>query len=220
MGNSSSLEIGQTVIAIGNVLGEFRNSVSVGIISGLQRTISASGSGFSEVLENVIQTDAAINKGNSGGPLLNLKGEVIAMNTATALEAENVGFAIPINLVKRDVESVEKFGEIVYPFLGVYYTPISSGVAEEHDLSVEYGAWVGRNAAGEKVSQPIFSNSPAEKAGLKLDDIILEFNSEKIDLENSLAGLIMKYMPGDGVSLKVLTGEEIKILNVVLDKQD
>lgn len=220
MGNSDSLEIGQTVIAIGNVLGEFRNSISVGIISGLQRTISASGSGFSEVLENVIQTDAAINKGNSGGPLLNLRGEVIAMNTATALEAENVGFAIPINLVKRDVESVKRFGEIIYPFLGVYYTLINPSVAQEHNLLTEYGAWVGRNAAGEKVSQPIFSNSPAEKAGLKLDDIILEFNGEKIDLENSLAELIMKYMPGDSVSLKILRGEETKIFNIILDKQN
>ena len=116
LGNSNDLQIGQTVIAIGNVLGEFRNSVSVGVISGLGRTISASGGGFYETLEDVIQTDAAINPGNSGGPLLDLKGEVIGINTAMALEAENIGFAIPINQAKRDIEQVKTTGKITYPF--------------------------------------------------------------------------------------------------------
>lgn len=104
LGDSEKLQIGQTVIAIGNVLGEFRNSVSAGVISGLGRTITASGGGLVETIEDVIQTDAAINKGNSGGPLLNLKGEVMGINTATVLEAQSIGFAIPINKAKKDIE--------------------------------------------------------------------------------------------------------------------
>lgn len=108
LGDSDILQIGQTVIAIGNALGEFQNTVSVGVISGLGRTITASGGGTVETLEDVVQTDAAINKGNSGGPLLNLKGEVIGINAAMSVEGENIGFAIPINKAKKDIESVNK----------------------------------------------------------------------------------------------------------------
>ncbi|MBU4284975.1 trypsin-like peptidase domain-containing protein [Patescibacteria group bacterium] len=112
LGDSDSIEIGQSVIAIGNALGEFRNTVSVGIISGLMRTITAGGGGFEEKLEEVIQTDAAINLGNSGGPLLNLFGEVIGMNTAMATDAENIAFAIPVNKIKKDISDVEATGKI------------------------------------------------------------------------------------------------------------
>lgn len=219
LGDSDQLEIGQTVIAIGNVLGEFRNSVSVGVISGLQRSITASGLGMSEVLEDTIQTDAAINKGNSGGPLLNLRGEVIGINTATALQAQNVGFAIPINKAKKDIYQVQEFGEIRYPFLGIYYTLVTSALQQEFDLGVDYGAWVGRDQNGQKTDQAIFPDSPAEKIGLQRDDIILEFGGEKITLENSLAKIIMKHNPGDKVVLKVLRQGEIKIFNVTLDKR-
>ena len=111
LGNSDNIEIGQTVIAIGNALGEFRNTVSAGIISGLMRTITAGGGGFSEQLDEVIQTDAAINKGNSGGPLLNLFGEVIGINTAMASGAENIAFAIPVNKIKKDIDDVKVKGE-------------------------------------------------------------------------------------------------------------
>ena len=113
LGDSDKLQIGQTIIAIGNALGEFRNTVSVGVISGLGRTITAEGGGFVETIENVIQTDAAINKGNSGGPLINLKGEVVGINTATVMGAQNIGFAIPINRAKKDIEQVKTTNKIV-----------------------------------------------------------------------------------------------------------
>jgi len=213
LGDSDELKMGQTVIAIGNVLGEFRNSVSLGIISGLSRNVIASGGGFSEALEGIIQTDAAINPGNSGGPLLNIHGEVIGINTAMAIDAENVGFAIPINKAKRDIAQVKKIGEIVYPFLGIYYTMITSELAEEHSLSVDYGAWVGRNQLGEKTKEPIFSDSPAEKADLRTDDIILEFGGKKLTTEKPLADIIMEYSPGNNVELKILrNGEELTLI--------
>jgi serine protease Do len=133
LGDSDNLEIGQTVIAIGNALGEFRNTVSSGVVSGLGRKITASDSSGAlvETLENVIQTDAAINKGNSGGPLLNLKGEVIGINTAVASGAQSIGFALPINKVKRAIEQVKNTGEIIYPFIGVRYVLINEQVKQE-----------------------------------------------------------------------------------------
>lgn len=215
LGDSDKLQMGQTVIAIGNSLGEFRNTISVGVISGLGRTITASGGSFIETIEDVIQTDAAINKGNSGGPLLNLKGEVIGINTATVLEAQNIGFAIPVNKAKRDIEQIKSTGEIVYPFLGVRYVIVTESVQKENNLSVAYGAWI---VSGE--GEPaVVAGSAAEKAGLKENDIILEFNKEKITAENSLAKIIMKYNPGDTVSLKVLReGKELNLL-VVLDSR-
>jgi len=219
LGDSDNLKIGQTVIAIGNVLGEFRNSVSVGVISGLGRTITASGGSVSEVLEGIIQTDTAINAGNSGGPLLNISGEVIGMNTAMAIGAENVGFAIPINQAKKDIDQVKKSGKIVYAFLGIYYTLITPELQQEYNLLVDYGAWIGRDQSGQKTSQAIFPDSPAEKAGLKQDDIILEFNNEKITLNNSLAKLILKYNPGDEVQLKILRANQEKIIKVILGER-
>ncbi len=142
LGNSEIIMPGQTVIAIGNALGEFSNTVSVGIVSGLSRNITATGSGIREELEDLIQTDAAINKGNSGGPLLNSRGEVIGVNVAMAESAQSIGFAIPINKAKQDVASVKKFGEIRKPFLGVVYKLVNEELQEELDLSVDYGAWI------------------------------------------------------------------------------
>ena len=201
LGDSSKLQIGQTVIAIGNALGEFKNTVSVGVISGLGRTITASGGGLVETLEDIIQTDAAINQGNSGGPLLNLKGEVIGVNTAMALEAENIGFAIPINKAKKDIEQVKNLGKIVYPFLGVRYVLITEKIQKANNLPVDYGALI---ISGEQGEPAIFPGSVAQSAGLKEGDIILEFNGEKITPENSLAKIIMNYNPGDKVILKIL----------------
>jgi serine protease Do len=206
LGDSDNLEIGQTVIAIGNALGEFRNTVSVGVISGLGRTVTASGGGFIETIEDVIQTDAAINKGNSGGPLLNLKGEVIGINTAMALGAQNIGFAIPINKAKKDIEQVKTLGKIVYPFLGVRYLLINERVQKEYNLGVNYGALV----------KEVIPQSPAFKAALKEKDIILEFNGEKITPENSLKKIIEKYNPGDKVFLKILRKGQKKIFEVIL----
>jgi len=216
LGDSDKLQIGQTVIAIGNALGEFRNTVSVGVISGLGRTVTAGGGGMIETLEDVIQTDAAINRGNSGGPILNLKGEVIGVNFAMAEAAENIGFAIPINKAKKDIEQVKTLGKIVYPFLGVRYVLITENIQKENNLSVDYGAWVRKGEGGEAA---IFPGSAAEKIGLKEGDIILEFNGEKITTENSLAKIIMKYNPGDKVSLKILKEGQEKIVEVILEER-
>jgi len=217
LGDSSKLQIGQTVIAIGNALSEFQNTVSVGVISGLSRTITASGGGLIETLEDVIQTDAAINRGNSGGPLLNLRGEVIGMNTAVSLEGENIGFAIPINKAKKDLEQVKTLGKIVYPFLGVRYILITKELQREENLPVDYGAWMVKDELLEETA--IFPGSAAEKAGLKEGDIILEFNGERITLENSLAKIIMRYNPGDQITLKILRDNQEKIVRVTLGEK-
>jgi len=217
LGNSDNLQIGQTVIAIGNALGEFQNTVSVGVVSGLKRTVTASGGGITELLENLIQSDAAINKGNSGGPLLNLRGEVIGVNVAMSQAAENIGFAIPINEAKRDIEQVRTLGKIVYPFLGVRYVLITKDIKQENNLSVDYGALIVRgDESGESAITP---GSAAETAGLQEGDIILEFNQEKITLENSLAKIIQKYNPGDKIVLKILRKNKEKIVSVVLGER-
>jgi serine protease Do len=216
LGDSNNLQIGQSVIAIGNALGEFRNTVSVGVISGLGRTISASGGGVSETLEDIIQTDAAINQGNSGGPLLNLKGEVIGINTAVATDAQSIGFAIPINKAKRDIDQIKKTSKISYPFLGVRYVLVNEEVKQKENLSVDYGALILKGASGEVA---VTSGSAADKAGLKEGDIILEFNGEKITRDNSLAKIISEYNPGDKITLKILRDKEEKNINVVLGER-
>ncbi|MCK4781609.1 trypsin-like peptidase domain-containing protein [Candidatus Parcubacteria bacterium] len=214
LGDSNNLQIGQTVIAIGNALGEFQNTVSVGVVSGLKRTVTASGGGITEVLENLIQSDAAINKGNSGGPLLNLRGEVIGVNVAMSQVAENIGFAIPINEAKRDIEQVKTLGKIVYPFLGVRYIPVSE----------DYGVLIVRGDGPKELA--ITPGSAADKAGLREDDIILEFNNEKITLENSLGKIIQEYQPGDKIVLKILRParnaggkDKEKIVSVILGER-
>lgn len=204
LGNSDNLKIGQTVIAIGNSLGEFRNTVSVGVVSGLGRSISATDGRTSQLLEDVIQTDAAINSGNSGGPLLNLRGEVVGINTAMAIGAQNIGFSIPIQKAQKMIESIKLHGELIYPFLGVRYVMIDGS----SDLGVDHGAFIIKD----DIEPGIEPNSPAEKAGLKEGDIILEFNGQVLDSENSLAEVIVEYNPGDEIDLKVLRdGNELTI---------
>ena len=217
LGDADTLQIGQSVIAIGNALGEFRNTVSVGVISGLGRTITASGgANFVETIEDVIQTDAAINKGNSGGPLLNLAGEVIGINTATVLDAQNIGFAVTINKVKRDIEQVRSVGKITYSFLGVRYVLITEAIAKDRDLPVTYGALIEK---GDNATPAVTAGSAAEKAGMQERDIILEFNGERVTADNSLAKLIQKYNPKDTVVVKILRGDEEKILQVTLGER-
>ena len=220
LGDSSNLQIGQTVIAIGNALGEFQNTVSVGVISGLGRNIIAAGAGIAESLEGIIQTDAAINPGNSGGPLLNLAGEVIGINVARSASGENIGFSLPINMAKRDIEQVKATGKIVYPFLGIYYTVITKELSKASDLPVDYGAWIGRDPLGQESEIAIIPDSPAETIGLERDDIILEFDNQKITQKNSLAKIILQYSPGDRVSLKILRGDQEIFLNVTLAERE
>lgn len=225
LGDSDKLQIGQTVIAIGNALGEFRNTVSVGVISGLGRRVTASGGGTVETLEDVVQTDAAINRGNSGGPLFNLKGEVIGVNFAMAELAENIGFAVPVNKAKKDIEQVEKFGKISFPYLGIWYLVLNEEIKKEKNLQVSEGAWITRWTKDEEGNWQIqdkpavIPGTAAQIAGLRENDIILEFNQEKITPENTLAKIIMKYNPGDKAVLKVLReGKEI-ILEAILGER-
>lgn len=219
LGDSDKIEIGQSVIAIGNALGEFRNTVSTGVISGLQRSIAAaSGAGGGvENLEDLIQTDAAINPGNSGGPLLNLQGEVIGINVAMASGAQSIGFALPINLAKNDIEQVQKTGKIFYPFLGIRYTIITPALKEQNNLPVDYGASIikGENSG----DAAVIAGSPADKAGLKENDIILEINGQRIDIDHSLAKIIQGYNVGDTVTLKVLSNGAEKTVKVALGER-
>ena len=187
LANSSQIKVGQTVVAIGNALGEFQNTVSIGIVSGLDRSVVATGpSGLVEQLQKIIQTDAAVNLGNSGGPLLDLSGRVIGINTAVAQGAENVGFALPIDIAKKDVADVKEFGEIRYAYLGVRYLMINTEVQKERGLAVDYGALL----IDEEEGQPVMKDSPAEKVGLKNGDIILEFNKTKISVKNILSDFL------------------------------
>ncbi len=216
LGDSDRIQIGQTVIAIGNTLGEFRNTVSVGVVSGLGRTITVSDGSVTETLEDVIQTDAAINSGNSGGPLLNLKGEVIGINTAMVQGAQSIGFTIPINKAKKDINSVKSSGRIIYPLLGIRYVLINATIRQDNNLEVDYGALIQKGESGEEAVSP---GSAAEKAGLKEGDIILEINGEKITTENTLAEIIMKYNPGDKVALKILRDGSEKTLEATLTER-
>jgi serine protease Do len=215
LGSAEDIQIGQSVIAIGNALGEFQNTVSVGVISGLGRTVVASGGTIgTETLEDIIQTDAAINKGNSGGPLLNLKGEVIGINTAVSTSGQNISFAISIDKAKKDIEQVKGSGKISYPYMGVRYVVISKQYAESKKLSVDYGAIITK---GDSVDDPaIAAGSPAEKAGLKEGDIILEMGGEKITEDNTIAKIITSYNSYDSVDLKILRDGKEMIITVVL----
>lgn len=202
LGDSDSLKLGQTVIAIGNSLAEYRNTITKGVISGIGRRVEAGDSqGMSEVLEEAIQTDAAINPGNSGGPLLNLAGQVIGINTAINQQGQLIGFAIPINQAKQSIESVRKYGKIVRPFLGVRYILLNEEIAKENNLDIKYGALIVR---GQKQTElAIVPGSPADKSGLVENDIILEVNGQKIDADHQLSKIIAKYKPGDELELKV-----------------
>lgn len=201
MGDSSKLKLGQMAIAIGTPLGEFQNTVTVGIVSGLGRGITAGSpyEGFVEKLDNVIQTDAAISPGNSGGPLLNSAGQAIGINTALASEGQNIGFAIPINIVKDLIESFNaQGGNFERPYIGVTYEMVDRRTAMR--MEIVEGAYV--------VS--VVEGSPAENAGIQEDDIIVEFDGKKVDGddEESLTKAILKKKIGDSVNIRLYREEE------------
>ncbi len=218
LGDSDKLELGQTVIAIGNALAEFGNTVTRGVVSGVGRHIEAGtrSGGVSEVIDEAIQTDAAINPGNSGGPLLTLGGVVVGINTAVSSEAQSVGFAIPINSVKKTIESVQKNGRIVRPWLGVRYTPITARLVETDKLPVSYGALVLRGQSEDDLA--VMPGSPADKAGIVENDIILEINGKKLEDKDSLAKEIGKYNVGDEITLKIFHKSEEKSVKVKLSE--
>lgn len=217
-GNSDVVEIGQTVIAIGNVLGKYQNSVTKGIVSGLARSITAGdGQGNSETLRNVIQTDAAINHGNSGGPLLNIAGQVIGINTAVDSSGQLVGFSIPINIAKKDLESVQATGKIERPYLGVRYVLVNDQVKTANELTVDYGALIARGDTRSEVA--VIPGSPADKAGLIENDIVLEIDGQKITEENDLAQALIEKRIGDTVKLKILSKGNEKIVEIKLESR-
>ena len=216
-GDSSTLRLGESVIAIGNALGEFRNTVSTGVVSGLSRSIVAgNGYGMQETLENVIQTDAAINPGNSGGPLLNMKGEVIGVNVAVAVHSENIGFSLPANAVKESIDSIKEHGRVIRPYFGVRYIPINASVQQKNNLSVDYGALVVRGQQEDELA--VIPGSPADKAGIEEYDIFLEIDGQKIDEEHSLVSIIRQKKVGDTVQVKLLHDGKEKEALVVLEE--
>jgi serine protease Do len=215
-GDSSAIQIGQTVIAIGNALSEFRNTVTKGVVSGINRRITAGDDfGASEVIEEAIQTDAAINFGNSGGPLIDLAGKVIGMNTAVSGSGEGIGFALPANVVQKIVRSVVAHGKIIRPRLGVQYVLITPALAAEKGIDIDRGALIVR---GETVTDlAVIPGSPADKAGLQENDIILSVDGVDILPEHSLGGMIVKHEPGDMIRLRLLRKGEEKEVTVTLD---
>ena len=215
LGDSDSLEIGQTVIAIGNALSEYHNTVTKGVVSGINRSVQAGdGSGFSEMIEGAIQTDAAINPGNSGGPLINLSGEVIGVNTAVSQEGQLVGFAIPINIAKKVISDVKQYGKIMRPYLGVRYAIINEKIAKANNLDQDYGALIIRGETNEELA--VIPGSPADKAGLVENDIILEVNGKKVTEDEPLAEILSSFKPNDEITLTVLKKGEKKEIKVVL----
>lgn len=192
-GNSSSLQVGQFVVAIGTALGEFKNTVTTGVISGLGRAITAGDQfqGYVENLNDVIQTDAAINPGNSGGPLVDSAGNVIGINTAIAQNGQNIGFALPINVVKDALNNFNQFGGFNRPYLGVSYNLLTKDVALLNN--VVQGAYV----------QNVVSNSPADKAGIQQGDIIIKFDGKTVDAQNELSTLIATKKVGDIVTITI-----------------
>ncbi len=216
LGDTSTVQLGQTVIAIGNTLSEFPNTVTKGIVSGIGRTITAGdGSGSSETIDKVIQTDAAINPGNSGGPLINLAGQVIGINTAVSQQGQLIGFAIPISTAKPVIQSVEQSGKIIRPYLGIRYQLVTADLAKANNLSVDYGALIIRASATETA---IVSGSPADKAGLVENDIILEINSQKITEDNTLASMMQSFSVGQTITLKILHAGAEKTVTAVLQE--
>jgi len=225
LGDSDKIELGQSVIAIGNALGAFSNTVSTGVVSGLSRFITAHDgiSGHSAELRGLVQTDAAINPGNSGGPLLDHDGKVIAINVAIVMGAQNIGFAIPIDNAKKDLFDLKKHGRIIQPFLGVRYIPINKQLQESFvqrfniRLPIDYGALVIKEP---NIGDPaIVPDSPADKAGITENDIILEFDKIKIDKKNPLQELIHKHKPGDIIKVKILRGDKIGTTTIKLEER-
>jgi serine protease Do len=216
LGDSESLQIGQTVIAIGYTLGQYQNTVTKGVISGIDRQVNTGGSlNGGELIDEAIQTDAAINPGNSGGPLLDLNGKVVGINTAVNREGESIGFAIPVDIAKSIVTSVEKYGRIVRPWLGIRYTMLNESMAEANELSVTYGAYI---VNGSTPNSAIVPGSPAEQAGLQVDDIIVAINGETLK-EKSLRSALEQFQPDETIVLTVIRGDEELTIEVTLTER-
>jgi len=214
LGDSKEIAVGQPVLAIGNALGVYQNSITQGIVSGTGRSITATGSGgVTENLTDMIQTDTAINPGNSGGPLVNAGGEVIGINTAVSTDAQGLGFAIPISSVKGMLRSIMEKGRAERAYLGVNYLAITADVTKEYKLPVKRGAYIFNNDGS---ASAVVKGGPAEKAGVKDKDIVLKVGGVDVGVRGSILSLVGEYMVGETVEMTILRGgDEIK-LSVVL----
>ncbi len=218
LGAAENLRLGQSVIAVGNALGEFQNTVSTGVVSGLSRFIAASSEmmGPQERLRGLIQTDAAINPGNSGGPLVSLEGEAIGINVAVVFGAQNIGFAIPIERAKKDLEEIKKFGRIRRPFLGVRYMLLNKFLKERFSLPIDHGALVvNEGVPGDFAVVP---KSPAERAGLKEFDVITHSGGKEISDKETLEDLLAGHEIGDEIELKVFRKGENFAVKIRLEE--
>lgn len=215
LGDSDKVEVGQRVVAIGNALGQFANTVTTGVISGKSRPIEASdGSGGTERLANLFQTDAAINPGNSGGPLLNIEGQVIGINTAIAGQnAQNIGFAIPINEVKSTLDTVKSTGKIERPYLGVRYVMLTQSFAERNNLPIKEGALL----RGDDQTLAVISNSPAQKAGLREGDIITKIGDKDVNTKSPLSSVVVQFKVGQNVEIKYYRDGKEQTTKVTLE---
>lgn len=216
IGSSRELEVGQLAIAIGSPLGTYRNSVTSGVVSGLGRRIEAGDSSgtSSELLNNLIQTDAAINQGNSGGPLINSAGQVIGVNTAVATTAQGISFAIPIDIAIPIMEQARRGEELSRPWIGIYYLPVTEALREELDLPVAHGVVIRTPANSDAAA--VFADSPAERAGLQEGDVIVSIEDTMIDAEHELSMLVLRQEPGDTIRLRVLRGDSEREVRVTL----
>lgn len=212
LGDSSGLQIGQWVIAVGNALGELQNTVTVGVISAQARQLTAGTGTDTEQLNNLLQTDASINPGNSGGPLVNLAGQVIGINTALAGNAQGIGFAIPINQAKQDIDSYKKNGKIIKPTLGVRYLIVNRQIATQLNLTVNYGALI----MAQNGQDAVVTGSPAALSGLKANDLILEINGTQVNENTPLAAIIAGYQSGDELTIKYLRGGQENTIKLKL----
>ena len=214
IGDSSTVRVGQQVVAIGNSLGQYQNTVTSGILSGTGRPVSAQDGNSVENLSDLLQTDAAINPGNSGGPLLNIAGQVIGIDTAVAQDAQGIGFAIPINSTKGEIAGVLAGKGVQRAYLGIQYIPLTPDVSQQYNLAVKQGAYV-HSTDG---NSPIIAGAPGDKAGIKSDDIITKVGDEAVGPAGSLSSLIGEYQPGQTIKLTLLRGGSTKTVSATLAK--
>ena len=218
LGNSDKVTLGESVLAIGNSLGIFRNTVSAGIISGLSRSIRAQidPQTPAQEIRGLIQTDTAINPGNSGGPLLNEKGEVIGINAAIVFGAQNIGFAIPINTVQRDLKDLKKYGRIRKPLLGIRYLNIDENISKKMDLPATNGALVIHE---DHHTPGVIIGTPADKAGIRAGDIIVKCDGKLINNKTTIQDILEKKSVDDTLELDIIR-EKNHHLNVSVKLQE
>ena len=216
IGSAQDLVVGQTVIAIGNALGQYQNTVTSGIISAVGRTVTAGGDNSAETLENTIQTDASINPGNSGGPLANLAGQVVGINTAIDSSGQTIGFAIPIDMIKpvdTFIKNLREKSAIIRPFMGIRYINLNSEIASANNIKVSDGALIYSNDS----SKPAVAvGGPSDKAGLKSGDIITAINGDKVTSNKSVSSILQKYQPGNEIEVTYLRDDKEQKTKVTL----